>query len=100
MYLANSVGSADELAGHPAVSGALRGGRACVALASRHYGVKVEVNAISVHEVTVDDVVHVTIQVFGEHVYVQICGQPVLTGLEAGRSSERAHPLQTQAGVG
>lgn len=92
--------SAEELAGHPAVSGALCGGWACVALAPRQYGVKVEVHTISVHEVTVDDVVHITIQVFGEHVYVQVCGQSVLNGREAGRSAELTHPLQIHAGIG
>lgn len=96
-----TVRSTEELAGHPAVSGArCGGGWAGVALASRHYGVKAKVDIISVHEVSVDDVVHVTIQVFGEHVNVQVCGQSVLTGLEAGRSSELTHPLQAQAGIG
>lgn len=99
-FLANSVRSAEKLARHPVVSGALCGGRAGVALASRQYGVKVEINAISVHEVTVDDVVHVTIQVFSEHVNVQVCGQAVLTGLETGRSAELSHPLQARAGIG
>lgn len=94
--------SAEDLAGHPAVSGALCGGRTCVALASRQYGVKVikVVHAFTVHEVTLDDVIHVTIQVFSEHVNVQVCGQSVLTGREAGRCSERAHPLHTHAGIG
>lgn len=100
-FLADFVWSDDKLAGHPAVSGALCGGWASVALASRQYGVKVvKVKSISVHEVTVDDVVHVTIQVFGEHIYVQVCGQSVLTGLEVGRSSELTHALQTQARIG
>lgn len=88
----------EELAGDPGVSGALCGGRAGVALASRQYGVKVEIKAVSVHEVTVDDVVHVTVQVFREHVHVQVCGQSVLTGGEERRSSKVTHPLQTHAG--
>lgn len=99
-YLADADGSAEDLAGHPAVGGALRGGRARITLASRQNGVKVEVDTVSIHEVTVDDVVHVTIQVLSEHVYVQVCGQSVLSGGEAGRRSERAHPLQADAGVG
>lgn len=98
--LANCVWSAEDLARHPAVGGALCGGWACVALASRKDGVKVEVNAISIHEVTVDDVVHVTIKVFSEHVYVQVCGQSVLTSREAGLRSKLTHPLQTHAGIG
>lgn len=100
MYLANSVWSVKELAWHPAVSGALCGSWAGAALASRQNRVKVEVDDISVHEVTVDDVVHVTIQVFSEHVNVQICGQSVLTGHGAGRSSELTHPQQAHAGIG
>lgn len=99
VYLADCR-SAEDLARHPAVSWALCGGRAGVALASGQYWVKVEVEAVSVHEVTVDDVVHVTIQVLGEHVHVQVCGQPVLTGLETGRSSELTHPLQAHARIG
>ncbi|KAG7225809.1 hypothetical protein INR49_014460 [Caranx melampygus] len=89
----------EELAGDPVVSGSLCGGRARVALASRQYGVKVEIN-VSVHEVAVDNVVNVTIQVFCEHVYVQVRGQSVLTGGEAGRRSELTHHLQTRAGIG
>lgn len=54
------------------MGGALRGGGARVALASRQHGFKVEVDTVSVHEVTVDDVVHVTVQVLGEHFYVQV----------------------------
>lgn len=100
MYLSDSMWSAKRLAGHPAVSGALCSGRSGVALASRQYGVKVEVDAISVHEVTVDDVVHITIQVFGEHVNVQVCGQSVLTGRETGRCSEVTHPLQAHTRIG
>lgn len=90
--------SAVELAGDPVVSGALRGGRPRVALASRQHGVKVEIDAVAVHEVTVDDEVHVAIQVLREHVYVQVCGQPVLTGGETGRSSKLTHRLQTDTG--
>lgn len=60
-HLSNCVRSAEELAGHPAVGGALCGGRASVALACWQYGVEVEIDTIAVHEVTVDDVVHVTI---------------------------------------
>lgn len=98
--------TAEDLARHPAVSRALCGGGAGVALASRQDGVKVEVEDVSVHEVTVDDVVHVTIQVLGEHVNVQVCGQPVLPGLEAGWSSkltqltQLSHPQQAGARVG
>lgn len=99
-FLANFMWSATELAGHPAVSGALCGGGARVALASRHYGVKVEIDAFSIHEVTVDYVVHITIQVFGEHVYVQVSGQSVLTAGEAGRSAEVTHPLHVCGGIG
>lgn len=80
--------------------GALRGGGPCVALASGHHGVKVKVNTVTVHEVTVDDVIHVAVQVLGKHVDVQICGQPFLSALEAGRGSERAHALQDGAGIG
>lgn len=82
------------------MGGALCGGGSGVALASRHHGVKVKVDAIAVHEVTVDDVIHVAIQVLGEHVDVQICRQPFLGALEAGRGCERAHALQDEAGVG
>lgn len=82
------------------MSGALRGGRTCVALASGHHGVKVKVNTVGIHEVTVDDVIHVAIQVLGEHVDVQICRQPFLSVLEAGGGSERAHALQDNAGIG
>lgn len=82
------------------MSGALRGGGACVALASGHHGVKVKVDTVGVHEVAVDDVVHVAIQVLGEHVDVQVCGQPVLRALEAGRGSEGVHALQEGAGSG
>lgn len=81
------------------MGGALCRGRARVALGSGQDGVKVEIDAVSVHEVTVDDVVHIAIEVFSEHIYVQVCGQPVLTG-EAGRSSELAQPLQTHTGIG
>lgn len=99
-YLADWLcGQLGELTGHPALSGALRGGRPGAALASGQYGVKVEVDAVC-HEVTVDDVVHVTIQVFGEHVNVQVCGQPVVAGREAGRRSKRTHSQQAQAGIG
>lgn len=99
-YLRNFVCSAEELAGHPAVSGALCGGWARVALVPRQHGVKVEVHTVSVHEVAVDDVVHVAIQVFSEHLDVQVCGQSVLSGLVAGRSAELTHPLQSHAGIG
>lgn len=99
-FLANLVWSAGELTGHPAVSGALCGGGARVALASGHYGVKVEIDAFSVHEVTVDYVVHIAIQVFGEHVYVQVSGQSVLTAGEAGRSSELTYSLHVCGGIG
>lgn len=82
------------------MSGALRGGRTCIALASGHHGVKVKVNTVAVHEVTVDDVIHVAVQVLGEHVDVQICRQPLWSALEAGRGSEGAHALQDGAGIG
>lgn len=82
------------------MGGALCGGRAREALPSRQYGVKVEVEAVSIHEVTVDYVVHVTIQVLCEHVYVQVCGQSVLASGEAGRDSELTHPRQGGARVG
>lgn len=93
-FLANAVWSAERLAGHPVVSGALRGGRSRVPLASRQHGVEVEIEAVSVHEVTVDYVVHIAIQVFGEHVNVQVRWEPVLTGGEAGLRSELTDPRQ------
>lgn len=81
------------------MSGALGGGGRGVALATWHHGLKVEVDAVSVHEVTVDDVVHVTVQVLGEHVYVQVRGQPLLLAREAGRAAELGHGRQGEAGV-
>lgn len=70
------------------MSGALRGGWSRVALASRQHGVEVEIEAVSVHEVTVDYVVHIAIQVFGEHVNVQVRREPTRTAGEAGRHSK------------
>lgn len=98
MYLANLVWSAKKLAGHPVVGGALCCGRACIVLTTMQDGVKVEIHAI--HEVTIDDVVHVTIQVFCEHIDVQVRRQSVLTRLEAGRRSKLCHPLQSSGGIG
>lgn len=93
--LAKAAGGAGELAGDPVVGGALGGCGACVTLTALRNGVKVEVDGVPVHEVAVDDVVHVAVQVLGEHVDVQVGGQPVLAGEEAAGAGERAHGLET-----